>query len=145
MGGIGRWWAQGRRWSGSATQVARVVRHRTCVKTGRRSRETVYVITDLTSREASPQRLGKIIRSQWVIENRLRFVRDTAFREDASKVYTERGPENMATFAQLRDQLPPCRRTPQHCRRTPRDVLRAVHPSPGSPRTPLTSTNARTV
>jgi hypothetical protein len=49
-----------------AAQVARVVRHRTCLKTGRRSRETVYVITDLISREAPPQRLAKIIRSQWV-------------------------------------------------------------------------------
>jgi predicted transposase YbfD/YdcC len=79
-----------------AAQVARVVLHRTCLETGRRSRETVYVITDLTSREASPQRLAKIIRSQWVIENRLHFVRDTAFREDASKVHAEHGPENMA-------------------------------------------------
>ncbi|TLQ48264.1 ISAs1 family transposase [Streptomyces marianii] len=81
-----------------AAQVARFVRHRTCLKTGRRSRETAYVITDLTSREASPQRLAKIIRSQWVIENRLHFVRDTAFREDASKAHTEHGPENMATL-----------------------------------------------
>ncbi|MGW2740988.1 ISAs1 family transposase [Streptomyces sp. NPDC001450] len=78
--------------------AARGVRHRTCLKTGRRSRETVYVITDLTSREASPQWLAKIIRSQWVIENRLHFVRDTAFREDASKVHTGHGPENMATL-----------------------------------------------
>ncbi|MFF4467906.1 hypothetical protein ACFY13_52215 [Streptomyces mirabilis] len=46
-----------------AAQAARVVRHRTCLNTGRRSRETVYVITDLTSQEASPQRLAKIIRS----------------------------------------------------------------------------------
>ncbi|WP_369365107.1 hypothetical protein AB5L52_18725 [Streptomyces sp. CG4] len=45
-----------------------------------------------------PQRLAKIIRSQWVIENRPHFVRDTAFREDASKVHTEHGPENMATL-----------------------------------------------
>lgn len=80
------------------SQVARVARHRTCLKTGRRSRETVYVITDLTSQEASPQRLAKIIRSQWAIENRLHFVRDTAFREDASKVHTAHGPENMATL-----------------------------------------------
>jgi predicted transposase YbfD/YdcC len=81
-----------------AAQVARVVRHRTCLKTGRRSRETVYVITDLASREASPQRLARIIRSQWTIENRLHFVRDTAFREDASKIRTGHGPENMATL-----------------------------------------------
>jgi predicted transposase YbfD/YdcC len=46
-----------------AVQVAKIVRHRTQRKPGRRSRETVYIITDLTSREASPQRLAKIIRS----------------------------------------------------------------------------------
>ncbi|WP_338897269.1 hypothetical protein WBG99_17940 [Streptomyces sp. TG1A-60] len=44
-----------------AAQVARVVRHRTCLTTGRRSRETVYVITGLNSQEGSPQRLAKII------------------------------------------------------------------------------------
>lgn len=81
-----------------AAQVAKIVRHRTCVKTGKRSRETVYGITDLTSRQASPERIAKIVRSQWIIENRLHFVRDTAFREDASKVRTGHGPENMATL-----------------------------------------------
>jgi predicted transposase YbfD/YdcC len=81
-----------------AAQVARVVRHRTRIKTGKRSRETVYVITDLTSREASPERFAKIVRSQWGIENRLHIVRDTTFAEDASKVRTGHGPDNMATF-----------------------------------------------
>ncbi|MER6076042.1 hypothetical protein ABT187_46350 [Streptomyces sp. NPDC001817] len=81
-----------------AAQAARAVRHRTCPRTGRRSRETVYVITHLASREASPQRLAKIIRSQWVIGNRLRFVRGTAFREDASKAHTGHGPQNTATL-----------------------------------------------
>ncbi|MFF1748203.1 ISAs1 family transposase [Streptomyces mirabilis] len=81
-----------------AAQVAKVVRHRTDTKTGKRSRETVYVITDLTSRQASPERIAKILRAHWVIENRLHFVRDTAFREDASKIRTGHGPENMATL-----------------------------------------------
>ena len=81
-----------------AAQVAKIVRHRTSTRTGKRTRETVYVITDLTSRQASPERIAKIVRSQWVIENRLHFVRDTAFREDASKVRTGHGPENMATL-----------------------------------------------
>ncbi|MEV0738035.1 ISAs1 family transposase [Streptomyces sp. NPDC050549] len=81
-----------------AVQVAKIVRHRTQRKTGKRSRETVYVITDLTSREASPERIAKIVRSQWIIENRLHFVRDTAFAEDASKVRTGHGPDNMATL-----------------------------------------------
>ncbi|QIZ00730.2 hypothetical protein HEP87_52155 [Streptomyces sp. S1D4-11] len=39
-----------------AAQVARIVRHRTDTKTGKRSRETVYVVTDLTGHQASPER-----------------------------------------------------------------------------------------
>jgi len=81
-----------------ATQAAKITRHRTHRKTGKRTRETVYVITDLTSRQASPQRLARIIRSQWTIENRLHFVRDTTFAEDASTIHTGHGPENMATL-----------------------------------------------
>ncbi|WP_234534689.1 hypothetical protein [Streptomyces shenzhenensis] len=37
-----------------AVQATKIVRHRTSVTTGKRSRETVYVITDPTSRQASP-------------------------------------------------------------------------------------------
>lgn len=81
-----------------AAQVAKITRHRTSSKTGKRTRETVYVITDLTSRQASPERLATIARSQWTIENRLHFVRDTTFAEDASRIRTGHGPENMATL-----------------------------------------------
>jgi predicted transposase YbfD/YdcC len=81
-----------------ATQVARITRHRTTLATGTRTRETVYVITDLTSRQASPQRLAHIARSQWTIENRLHHVRDTAWREDSSTVHSGHGPANMATL-----------------------------------------------
>ncbi|MCC9705477.1 hypothetical protein E4N62_09505 [Streptomyces sp. MNU76] len=49
-------------------------------------------------RQASPQRLTKIIRPQWTVENRLRFVRDHHLREDASKIHTGHGPENTATL-----------------------------------------------
>ncbi|WP_411144779.1 hypothetical protein [Streptomyces sp. x-80] len=34
-----------------AAQAARITRHRTADKTGKQTRETVYVITDLTSRQ----------------------------------------------------------------------------------------------
>ncbi|WP_419185707.1 transposase [Mangrovactinospora gilvigrisea] len=81
-----------------AVQVARVVRHRTSLATKKRSRETVYLVTDLTSRQASPVRLAFLVRSRWGIENKLHFVRDVTFGEDASKVRTGRGPENMATL-----------------------------------------------
>lgn len=84
-----------------AAQAVRILRHRTDLKTGTVSRQTVYAITDLTSHQASPQRLGQLARSQWTIENRLHFVRDTTFAEDASKIRTGHGPDNMATLRNL--------------------------------------------
>ncbi|MFJ7593540.1 ISAs1 family transposase [Streptomyces sp. NPDC097617] len=84
-----------------AVQAVRILRHRTDLKTGRCSRQTIYAITDLNSQQASPQRLGQLARSQWIIENRLHFVRDTTFGEDASKIRTGHGPENMATLRNL--------------------------------------------
>lgn len=84
-----------------AVQAVRLLRHRTDLKSGRCSRQTVYAITDLTSHQASPQHLGHLVRSQWTIEYRLHFVRDTTFGEDASKIHTGHGPENMATLRNL--------------------------------------------
>src|SRR5262245_43743557 len=43
-------------------EVAKIARHRTRTKVGRRTRETVYVLTDLTSRQAFPERVTKIVR-----------------------------------------------------------------------------------
>ncbi|MBA2708805.1 MAG: ISAs1 family transposase [Gemmatimonadaceae bacterium] len=82
-------------------QVARVTRHSTRTKTGKRRRETVYVITDLTSQQASPERIARLVRSQWLIENKLHYVRDVTFGEDASQIRTGHGPENMATLRSL--------------------------------------------
>ncbi|WP_260696016.1 transposase [Streptomyces sp. IB201691-2A2] len=79
-------------------QAAKILRHRTDLRSGKVTRQTVYALTDLNARQASPQRLGQLARSQWVIENRLHFVRDTTFTEDASKIRTGRGPDNMATL-----------------------------------------------
>nr|WP_248867535.1 ISAs1 family transposase [Streptomyces halobius] len=84
-----------------AAQAAKIVRHRTSTRTGKRTRETVYVITDLTSRQASPETIARLVRSQWVIENRLHFARDVTFDEDRSQVRTRHGPENMATLRNL--------------------------------------------
>ncbi|MEU5894607.1 ISAs1 family transposase [Streptomyces sp. NPDC047461] len=84
-----------------AVQAAKILRHRTDLRSGKVTRQTVYALTDLTARQASPQRLGQLARSQWVIENRLHFVRDTTFTEDASKIRTGHGPDNMATLRSL--------------------------------------------
>jgi predicted transposase YbfD/YdcC len=84
-----------------AVQAAKITRYRTDRKTGKRTRQTVYALTDLSHLQASPRRIGELARSQWTIENRLHFVRDTVFGEDASQVRTGHGPENMATLRNL--------------------------------------------
>lgn len=79
-------------------QVARITRHRTDRATGRRTRETVYLITDLTARQASPQVLGRYARRHWGIENKIHYVRDVTCGEDASRIRTGHGPQNNATL-----------------------------------------------
>ncbi|WP_328623202.1 ISAs1 family transposase [Streptomyces sp. NBC_00354] len=78
-------------------QAVKILRYRTDLKTGKVTRQTVYTITDMTAREASPQFIGRIARAQWGIEA-LHHIRDTTFAEDASKIRTGQGPENMATL-----------------------------------------------
>ncbi|MFF2518247.1 hypothetical protein [Streptomyces sp. NPDC058086] len=41
-----------------------------------------------------PEKIARLVRSQWAIENRLHFLRDTTFDEDRSQVRTGRGREN---------------------------------------------------
>ncbi|MGC0318751.1 hypothetical protein [Kitasatospora acidiphila] len=81
-----------------AAQAVRILRHRTDLTSGKCTRQTDYAITNLSSHQALSQRLGQLARSQWTVENRLHFVRDTTFGEDASKIRTGHGPENMATL-----------------------------------------------
>ncbi|MFG3055524.1 ISAs1 family transposase [Kitasatospora sp. NPDC048239] len=79
-------------------QVARITRHRTDRATGKRTRETVYVITDLPSSRAKPADLAEAVRGHWGIENKIHYVRDTLWDEDRSRVRTGHGPEDMATL-----------------------------------------------
>lgn len=124
-----------------AAQAARITRHRTDLKNGRLTRQAVYAITDLTHQQASPQRIGEILRSQWTIENRLHLVRDTTFREDASKVRTGRGPGEHGRPAEPGDQHASSSRSPRHRGRPSPRLIRAVHPAAGPPGHPLTSTS----
>ncbi|MFD4577666.1 ISAs1 family transposase, partial [Streptomyces sp. NPDC058417] len=82
-------------------QAARILRYRVDTATGKYTRETVYAITDLTSTDASPQKIARLLRAHWTIENRLHHVRDTTFAEDASKIRTGHGPANLATLRNL--------------------------------------------
>lgn len=81
-----------------AQLAVRVLRTRTDVRTGRTTTETVYAVTSLGWHDVTPARLADIIRGHWAIENRVHYVRDTTFDEDASQIRTGTGPRVMATL-----------------------------------------------
>jgi predicted transposase YbfD/YdcC len=63
--------------------------------------ETVYLVTSLTSADASPRQIAAYIRAHWGIENRTHWVRDTTLREDACKVRHPARARNLATLRNL--------------------------------------------
>jgi predicted transposase YbfD/YdcC len=65
------------------------------------SRETVYLVTSLSAREAGPEHIAAYIRSHWSIENQVHWVRDATLREDDSKVRAQNRPRNLATLRNL--------------------------------------------
>jgi predicted transposase YbfD/YdcC len=58
-------------------------------------------MTSLTADQATPEHLATYVRSHWAIENKIHWVRDTTFREDASRVRTDSRPRIMATLRNL--------------------------------------------
>lgn len=87
-----------------AVQITRKTRPlRANAATGKKKwrTETVYAITDLTPREARPDEIATWLRGHWHIENKLHWVRDVTFAEDASRVRTGGAPQVMATFRNL--------------------------------------------
>lgn len=83
-------------WPGLA-QVARVERRREVG--GRTSAEIIYLITSLPRQAAGPERLLRLIRAHWAIENKLHHVRDVAFAEDRCRVRT--GARSLAALRNL--------------------------------------------
>ena len=78
-------------------QAVKLTRWRQDTNTQKVSRETVYVITSLTSAQASPDDLARLIRDHWGVEVHHR-IRDVSFGEDASTSRTGHGPTNLATL-----------------------------------------------
>ncbi len=64
-------------------------------KTGRLSSEIAYGITSRPAAQANSQRVLKVNRGHWVIENSCHYILDYTFDEDRSRIRTGYGPENM--------------------------------------------------
>src|SRR5574340_105593 len=80
-------------------QVVQIRRTRT-VK-GKKTVELVYLISDMDMVAAQPEDIAAWVQGHWGIENRLHYVRDVTYREDASRIRTGSGPRVMATLRNL--------------------------------------------
>ena len=80
-----------------AAQVFRVIRYVGGLDGQRRSKEVAYCVTSLTSDNADATDLAGLLRDHWgAIENKLHWVRDTTFNEDASTLRAGTAPQAMA-------------------------------------------------
>ena len=70
-------------------------------KTQVRTAVAVLGVTSLSAREAGPEHLAGYVRGQWTIENKIHWVRDVTFREDASQVRKGLRFRVMATLRNL--------------------------------------------
>lgn len=79
-------------------QVARLIRTREVILSGKKSYDEVFLITDLTFEQADAEKLLNLKRSYWDIENKLHYRKDFVFGEDRSTIRAEHGPQNMSTL-----------------------------------------------
>lgn len=84
-----------------ATQVFQITRYRTDRTTGDRETHTWGGVTTLTPDQATPTQIADLLRRHWEIENRLHWVRDTAYHEDHSQLRTGNAPRAMASLRNL--------------------------------------------
>ncbi|USY19391.1 ISAs1 family transposase [Nocardiopsis exhalans] len=75
-----------------ARQVVRIERHRREHGKAQGSREVVFAVTDLDAHQVSPAELAAHARGHWTVENRVHYVRDVTFNEDARRTRTGAAP-----------------------------------------------------
>jgi predicted transposase YbfD/YdcC len=83
------------------TRTIRVKSPKRSVRKTVRSAVAVFIITSLDRREATPRHIAGYARGHWSIENKVHWVRDVTFGEDASRVRTGSRPRIMATLRNL--------------------------------------------
>ena len=80
-------------------QVCRLVRTRS--RKGKKSEDIAFAITSLTPDKGEAERLLKLWRGHWRIENQVHWVRNVTFDEDRSQVRTDAAPQVMAALRNL--------------------------------------------
>jgi predicted transposase YbfD/YdcC len=80
-----------------AAQLFRVIRYTGDLTGQRHTKEIAHCLTSFTPDKASAEDLATLLRQHWgAIENKLHWVRDTTFGEDASTLRTATAPQAMA-------------------------------------------------
>jgi hypothetical protein len=85
------------RWPGIG-QILRRTCERVVLKTGKRSVEVSYGLTNLTPDAAGARQLEALWRGHWTIENRKQYVRDVTLGEDQSQAYRGNTPHALAAL-----------------------------------------------
>lgn len=82
-------------------QVFKLERTITIVKTKKTRQETLYGVTSLAAKQASPVLLLHMLRSYWRIENSLHYPRDVTLHEDQTRFKHHAAAHNMAIINNL--------------------------------------------
>ena len=79
-----------------AKQICRITRKR--IIDNKEFLEIIFAITSLTRLHANAQALLNLSRGHWSIENRLHYIRDVSFGEDACTVSSGNAPQILASM-----------------------------------------------
>jgi predicted transposase YbfD/YdcC len=79
-------------------QVLKRTTRRLLVMTGEITEEITYALTSLTPEQADAPTLERLWRGHWTIENRVHYVRDVSFGEDAGQAYRGATVQALATL-----------------------------------------------
>jgi len=79
-------------------RLQRVIQHQ---NTGKITYQVIFGITSLSSEQCSPEKLLDLVRTHWHIENRLHYVRDVTFHEDACQIRHTKRQRLLATLNNL--------------------------------------------
>jgi predicted transposase YbfD/YdcC len=79
-------------------QVLKRTTRRVIVATGEITEEVTYALTSLPPEQAAVATLERLWRGHWTIENRVHYVRDVSFGEDAGQAYRGHTAHTLATL-----------------------------------------------